>query len=243
MKKKLKPSLLLEDFGIYPRASLDDIAVNRYADAIRAGATFPAPTVDRDTLRIVDGWHRIRAHKKVSSDEPITVDVVAFADEAALVCFAVEANSHHGRSYGTQDAIRAVSILNEHGISRAEAAKILSITEAKIDRMIETRVARASNMRITTTRPKSARHDNGETTHAVTLKPALKHLAGHELTAEQEDVNGYLSGLSQVYLVRQLSMLADQKLLDYDDKSLLHDLAQLRVLLDELTLPSRELAS
>ena len=230
--KKLRPSQMIEDLTIYPRHTIEAVTVNRYADAYRIGDLLPNPIVDGATLRIVDGFHRIRAWTKANGDEKMTVTVRRYDDEKALVIDAVNLNAAHGKPFASQDLIRVHRILVEHGYSIEDTAKVLHVTQPRLERLIETRTATVATMEITTTKPKAA-----APVEHIALKPALRHMAGTELTVEQSAVNDYLAGSNQTYLVRQLRLILDSGLLDRDDDTLRYELAGLRDALIESTLP------
>lgn len=50
------------DPTVNPRSGLDQSVVERYADAIAAGATLPPVEIERGTMRLLGGWHRHAAH-------------------------------------------------------------------------------------------------------------------------------------------------------------------------------------
>lgn len=55
------------DPKIYPRQKWNTSTIERYADAIEAGAQFPPITLERDTNRLLDGKHRLEAHKRIGA--------------------------------------------------------------------------------------------------------------------------------------------------------------------------------
>src|ERR1700691_5082151 len=62
--EKVSPSDLVEDAGVYPRGMVSEVHVADLAYALDAGAQLPVPVIDRETQKIVDGFHRVRAHRK-----------------------------------------------------------------------------------------------------------------------------------------------------------------------------------
>lgn len=232
-KRTLRPSQLIEDLTIYPRSSIDDNTVARYKDALEAGDTLPPPIVDEKSLRIVDGFHRIRAWKKAFGDDKMPVEVRTYATEEELIGAAVQLNAAHGKPYASQDFIRVHRLLHEHGYTLADSAKVLRITPQRLTTLVETRTATVADIKVTTKRSKRSGSDL-----PITLKPALRHLAGAQLTPDQARVNAYLSGNDQTYLTRQVTMLVETGLVDRDNQTLLHDLATLRDRLNAADLPA-----
>jgi len=52
------------DETIYPRAEWSQSTVNRYAEALNAGDEFPPIVLETDTNRLLDGKHRLEAHRQ-----------------------------------------------------------------------------------------------------------------------------------------------------------------------------------
>lgn len=245
-KRKMKPSALVEDFSLYPRAKVDSMLAARYADAMATGEKFPPPIIEEGSGRIIDGFHRVRAWRKTYGDEPMPVILEAFESEEAALLAAVAANGSHGRAYGGQDQIRIARLLEEYDYTTAQTAAVLKITQPKLERLIVTRSAQVSGVEITTTAPRRI-VKTGEKmpkpeapSRPLTLKPALRHLAGFELSEEQAAVNSYLAGGDQLYLARQLRLLIEHGLIDYDATGVLHELAAIRDALSEIDLPEPE---
>ena len=66
MVKELEVGTLVEKQDIYPRNQRDWLTSLKYADAMKAGAKFPAITVAFDNdgqPTIIDGWHRTEASR------------------------------------------------------------------------------------------------------------------------------------------------------------------------------------
>lgn len=56
-------SAIVFDDSIYPRAEWSRSTIDRYADALAAGETFPPIVLEAGTNRLLDGMHRARAHR------------------------------------------------------------------------------------------------------------------------------------------------------------------------------------
>ena len=57
------------DPSVYPRQKTDSGTIDRYADALRAGATFPPIILEAESSRLLDGKHRVEAYRKVESED------------------------------------------------------------------------------------------------------------------------------------------------------------------------------
>lgn len=65
------------DPTIYPRVEWSQATVNRYAEAVNAGDEFPPVTLETGTNRLLDGMHRLQAHKQAlrAEIEAVWVDI------------------------------------------------------------------------------------------------------------------------------------------------------------------------
>jgi hypothetical protein len=124
---KLLLSELVWDKDVYPRHDQDGTVVTSLERAIRAGVSLPAIVVDRASKRVVDGWHRSEAWRRVLGDNgKIEVDLQDFPTERALVEAAVQANATHGRRLDSQDQTLSIILLRNLGATDREIAVVLS---------------------------------------------------------------------------------------------------------------------
>jgi len=82
------------DETIYPRTGFDPDIVERYREAMAAGAIFPPLAITTDG-RLLDGRHRLEAYKLIGMDE-VEVIIEDPFDPAAR---AVELNLWHGKPW------------------------------------------------------------------------------------------------------------------------------------------------
>ncbi len=61
MFERVNISDLKLDNSIWPRSSLDEEAIERYCDCLEA---LPPIVVDKETMTVLDGWHRVEAHRR-----------------------------------------------------------------------------------------------------------------------------------------------------------------------------------
>jgi hypothetical protein len=187
-------SALVEDFSIYPRHAVDGTHVNRLTESVLAGEQLPPIVVDKPSLRVVDGFHRVRVYRRVLGPEAdLQVDLREFAGHAALVSAAVEANTRHGKALDQIDRVRCAVLMRDAGIDQKQIALVLRVRPVVVDRLL-VKVAVAPS-------------GSGGTvpgTDAIALKQAAIHLSGQTLTREQVEVHGMLPGTSLTLLARQL---------------------------------------
>ncbi|GAI67935.1 unnamed protein product [marine sediment metagenome] len=61
MVEKANIGDLYLDNSVWPRSALDEEAIERYRDCLE---DLPPIVVDRETMTVLDGWHRVEAHKR-----------------------------------------------------------------------------------------------------------------------------------------------------------------------------------
>ena len=61
----MKASELLLDYDLYPRERIEPFNVNQMIEALTAGRELPPIIVDRKSLRVIDGFHRVKAYQRL----------------------------------------------------------------------------------------------------------------------------------------------------------------------------------
>jgi hypothetical protein len=136
-ERALSLAQLVEDPNIYVREEFDEEYVSELADALRVGAKLPPPIVDAATLRIVDGWYRVRAMRRVlGPDAVITVIARTYASEGDVLRDRKELNARNGLRLTPNDRIRAAHLLARAGIPPEEIAAILSVPVERVNGML-----------------------------------------------------------------------------------------------------------
>jgi hypothetical protein len=207
---------LVEDLSLYPRLQVDDWYVSRLAEALRSGATLPPIVADRKSRRIVDGFHRRRAALRVHGPTA-EVDVLLrdYPDERSLYLDALRLNAHHGKRLSTAEEVRAVIRGQELGIEPRVIAGTLAIRVEKLEGLLERKTAR------------------GTVEPVVVLKPSFSHLAGENLTREQEQANKHSGGHQASFYARMLIMLFESGAVDESNQTLMERLWRLHELLTQ----------
>lgn len=83
------------DQSIYPRVEWSQATVNRYAEALEAGDVFPPIVLEADTNRLLDGMHRLQAHKQALRDV-IAVQWQEIPEGVPAKLFAASLSAKHG---------------------------------------------------------------------------------------------------------------------------------------------------
>lgn len=136
---ELLVSKLRVDGGTQPRAQMDLLTVEEYADAMREGASFP-PVVafyDGADYWLADGFHRAEAAKRAGRDS-LVADVRQGTRRDAVL-YSVGANAQHGLRRTNADKRRAVlALLNDEEWSRwsnREIARRANVSAAFVDNL------------------------------------------------------------------------------------------------------------
>ncbi|GAJ13164.1 unnamed protein product, partial [marine sediment metagenome] len=61
MTERVKIADLKLDSSIWPRHTLNEEAIERYRDCLQE---LPPIVVDKETMTVLDGWHRVEAHRR-----------------------------------------------------------------------------------------------------------------------------------------------------------------------------------
>ncbi len=167
MSERIRLGDLIEDLAIYPRGSVSDVRVADIGYAMDAGREFPPLVADRQTMKIVDGFHRRRALiRRLGEDGEADVDLTDLADEGAMLIESARLNSAHGLPLGRHDQmvihIKAVKL----GVSDEDIASALGVTPARLLRI-------------------AIREATGPDGGKVATKGGMGHLGGSYLSAEQ----------------------------------------------------------
>lgn len=112
------------DQDVYPRFEVDEDAVKRYRQVLDE---LPPITLAAD-LRLIDGYHRLRAHR-VEGQSEIDAEVLDIDDDAKVFGEAARRNSTHGQQLTTDekaDVARQLYQMNGH--TQAEVADIVSMS-------------------------------------------------------------------------------------------------------------------
>ncbi len=207
-------SALVLDFDIYPRGSVDAHHIGEIAAAIEAGAVLPPLVICKDTKRLVDGFHRWRALRRVRG-EAFDVQCIekTYADDKDLFLDTMRYNAGHGRALTQHDKTHCLLLANKMRIKSDLVGEALNITPARMSALTSGRVGKVGS-------------------RSVPLKQTIRHMAGRSLTPEQETANQKLSGMNQLFYVNQIITLLANDLLDVSNTDLLDGLAKLRDLID-----------
>lgn len=212
---------LVEDLSVYPRHAVDGMHVGHLLQALESGSELPPVVACAKSKRITDGWHRVRAYKRLHGPTAVvSVELRHYKTEADLIEDAVRMNSAHGRLLEGVDRVRAANMLERVGVPLKRIAVVLHITPEKVQNIL-VRVATAP-VRTESTMPG---------TKTIALKRPVAHLAGQRLTEEQARAHDSAPGTSYLLIVRQLKDAVETGLINPADERLKGELTALKKLL------------
>jgi hypothetical protein len=174
--KTLKAIELVFDWNLWPRQSvqkLDSTNLARMKAALRSGFELPPIVVNKDDLRIVDGFHRTKAVLSVFGDGgKIKADVREYENDAAMFLEAGTLNAYQGLTMSPKDRAHFIIKCRRMKIPPAVIASALHIDVEKMQEFIKRRSAKTQDGEIIPLAAGSAK-----ALHGKTLTSAQEHYA------------------------------------------------------------------
>ena len=161
---RTKTALLVLDYNLYPRHRLDRANLQSLRSALEAGIRLPPVVADADSLRVVDGFHRVTVALEVDPGGEIAVDLRNYPSADEMLLDAARLNAGHGARLTSFDQARVIALANGRGIDRAAIAEALSISVDKAESIRRTRTGYDKDGR------------------PLQVKRSARHLAGTHLT-------------------------------------------------------------
>ena len=212
--KKYQLSELILDFDLYPRGGVDNHHVTEIAASIEAGASLPPLVIDKSSKRIIDGFHRWKAYRRIHGEEYETDCIEkTYKSEGDMLLDAMRYNASHGRALTQHDKAHCLILGIKFNLSEARIAEALNLTTARNGTLKTTRIGKLGRQ-------------------PLALKQTIRHMAGRTLTEEQGRANDKLSGMNQLFYVNQIITLIENDLIDSENGELLDGMEKLRGLLE-----------
>ncbi len=217
MSKKLKAAELIFDYTLYPRMNVDAQHVFYLREALDAGAELPAVIVDKKSLRIIDGFHRVKAY--LQKDETSTISVIEkeYEYDGEMFIDAMRRNSGHGRTLTKFDRVHCIVKAEKLLLETDRVAAALNLTSSGFHHLVTERIGKLKSNK-----------------DSIPLKRTISHMAGKELTEKQNEVNLKLSGMNQSFYVNQIVLLFESDLINLKDNTVVESLRHLHSLLNVL---------
>lgn len=109
------------------------VFVSRYRQAYRSGADMPRPIVEKGTMRVVSGNHRITALiNEYGEDHEIQVDVREYASDRELIEEFARENVAHGNPLEGVSRSKIAHALLKEGASAEEVAQLFNVSVKRI---------------------------------------------------------------------------------------------------------------
>ena len=215
---KVKIARLVEDLAIYPRHSVDGAHVSALEEAIRSGAHIPPVVVDDRTMRIVDGFHRCRALRRIYGDgAEIDAELVKYKTEKDVLADAIKRNTSHGLKLQRVDQTRCILMLRGVGATDEEIQRSLSVTQG----------------RFKTLTLNVAKIECDGSSKSIAIKRCISHKRGNTLTAKQAEAHKRAPGVSYLLIATQLYDAMKEEMLDMENPRMVEKLKQIKEWLNE----------
>jgi len=136
MTERVKIADLKLDSSIWPRHTLDEEAIERYRDCLDE---LPPIRVDRETLSVLDGWHRVEAHKR-EGVETIPVKYDSYPPHL-FIAKAYALNARHGLPVGNEKRDEIIVELSQgkdgaDPMSEEGIAQSMGISQGRVSQVI-----------------------------------------------------------------------------------------------------------
>lgn len=126
----LKLGSIVCDYEYSVRMTIDTHTVNKYANNMKAGAKFPPIILEKDTKKIICGFNRYNAYKKVyDPDYEIPVILKKYKDNKELFVDAVKDNTCHGMPLTKWDIQNIISKAKEHNLDDRAIAELIGVPQ------------------------------------------------------------------------------------------------------------------
>lgn len=189
-EKKVKVLELIKDWSLWPRYEANDLDatnVKRIKDALKAGLTLPPIIADKESYRIVDGFHRVEAYLSVyGEDAEIDVEFKNYKNDTEMFLESAKLNCNHGLPLSPKDITHVILTARRKKVPLAKIGEALGMTKERIKQFEQRRTA--------TTR-------SGE---KIPLSFGASSLAGKTLNKDQEHFARGANGMVPIINARLL---------------------------------------
>ena len=218
MQKKI--SALIIDERLTELRPINMFFVSRYRQAMRNGANFPPPIVEKGTGRVVSGKHRVSAYlEEFGADHQIDVVERKFKSESEVLRLFAEENSKHGNPLSGYSMKYITQRLLSLGDTPEEIASALNIPVKKVQDMGGMSVFVIGNGK----------------KEKKPIKHGLEHKAGSNITeADYTCHQRQDRGVPARNLATQLTRWIENDWIDKDDDATVTALRELHAALDKV---------
>lgn len=213
MVKKIKISKVVFDYKLYPRQRLNSYHVDEIVEALKAGVHMPPIIVEKSSYRVVDGWHRIEAFRRLwGKDAQIDAELKEYASEAEVFQDSIRLNASHGQALSAMDEAHCLAKAQDFKLEQAVVATLLNITTERAEELVSNRLAISAD-------------------GPIVLKGSTAFMAGRRLTQEQVDYNRKAGGLHPTFYINQVASMIESDSVNWEDERVVNGLKKLSELL------------
>lgn len=214
---EIKDIILEEEF--YPRSTVYWQTSYIYAENMKSGAEFPPITLAliNENLFLVDGKHRIEAHKLLKKKE-IKAEVHTGWTRKKVFEEAIKRNMVHGRVLSPFERRRLVLKLRDWDYNNKQISELIQVPITKLNHFVGQRLVNSI-------------------TGEVIVKSAIKHKSNSSKEYQSQELidmevaQDSLSSKSQVSLLKQLLVLLENDLLDKANPKIKNLLTEIKELI------------
>ena len=160
--------------------------VSRYAHAMRQGDTFPPIVIDKNTMRLIVGFHRFAAYKSFQKpDLEVPAILKEFKNETEMLIYAAGDNRRNGYPMTTFEQKNIHWRLNRLGVEEVLIAETLGLSVDKLKTWSADSVIVGKDRQ--------------------PLKRGLKHMRNQKVKPEvYEDIKQHYSGWNVTFHANQI---------------------------------------
>jgi len=212
-KRKMRLGDIIVDPTYQVRKSVNPKKVRDYATGIRNGDPIPPMTVERETLRVVDGFTRLEAYRKVMTpDDKVAVILMDFESPADRIAYAAKQNMANGYDLDEIEQEDVISKLRDYGYTSDDIAPVVKWTVNRVDDYLGV-IVDFGKKKKTVKRDEPDQSANANTVNIpspegrkeMPLKGGLPHLRGQEVSPPvYHNIRHHYVGHSASFLARQI---------------------------------------
>lgn len=213
MSDKMRLGDIIVDPTYQVRKRTSGQKVREYAEAMEQGDQFPPITIEKDTLKVVDGFTRIEAYQRVlTPDHTVPAVVKAFDGPGDRIAYAAKRNMQNGYTLDQWERENVVATLRSFGYASDKIAPVVNWTVQRVDDYVGVIVSVGK-------RKKTVKRDTPDQEHVTdtaviespsgrreaALKGGLSHLRGKTVSEQVADnIRDHYTGNSARFIARQL---------------------------------------
>jgi DNA modification methylase len=197
---------LVTDLSFTLRQGLNQDALLRYRELLREKGSCPALKVQKGTMRVIDGWHRLAAAKAENIKE-LGCEILDVPD-SELRALAYSLNAKHGVPLSIEERNKAiVDLYTKDGKTQEQIAKIVGLSQRRVGQILE--IEAPSNTNI---------FELSRERQTAIIRLILKGEKQEDIAKKFDCTQGYVSQVKSRWF--------DSVLKDYEGGSLKRDIAE-----------------